>query len=326
MADELPRLLYLSDADVRAAALGPLEVLELLTRAFSERAAGRAEVPPKEGVHPAPDALLHAMPASIPDMGAVGLKWIAAYPGNRARQLPAVNGLVVLNDPDTGLPLAVMDAAWITAVRTAAASVLSARFLARPEASSLGVLGCGVQARSHLAAFAAAFPLRRVRVHDRHPERARALAQEMGPLLGLAIEPVDSVRAVVEGLDLVMTAGAIHRSAQGAVQPGWLQPGAFASLVDFDSAWSAGALQELDLICTDDLAQLQRFRVEGWFRDLPPVEADLAELVGGRKPGRTSDVQRTAACNLGLALGDVAVASRLYRIARERGLGTALRR
>ena len=316
------RWLSLSDADVRAATPGPLEVVELLTRAFQERAAGRAEVPPKDGVHPAPEAFLHAMPASIPALGAVGMKWIASYPGNRARELPAVNGVVLLSDPETGLPLAVMDAAWITAVRTAAVSVLSARFLARREARSLGVLGCGVQGRSHLAAFAAAFPLREARVHDRHPERARALATEMTATLGIAVAPVGSVREVVEGLDLVVTAGAIHRSSHGGVQPGWLAPGAFASLVDYDSAWSAAALRELDLLCTDDTAQLQRFREGGRFRDLPPLHADLAELVAGRKPGRTSPDQRTAACNLGLALGDVALAAQVYRVARERGLGT----
>lgn len=325
-AADSSRLLHLSDADVRGSGLAPLEVVDLLTRAFLERAAGRAEVPPKDGVHPVPEAFLHAMPASIPALGAVGLKWIAAYPGNRARDLPAVSGLVVLNAPDTGLPLAVMDAAWITAARTAAASVLSARFLARPEASALGVLGCGVQARSHLTAFAAAFPLSRVWVHDRHPERARALSEELSAVLGLGIEPVGSVREVVEGSDLVVTAGAIQRVPHGAVQAGWLAPGAFASLVDYDSAWSPAGLREIDLLCTDDRAQLERARGEGRFRDLPSVHADLAELVAGRKVGRTSPRQRTAACNLGLALGDVAIAAEVHRRALERGLGTWLPR
>jgi ornithine cyclodeaminase/alanine dehydrogenase len=256
----------------------------------------------------------------------VGVKWIAAYPGNRARQLPAVNGLVVLNDPETGVPRAILDAAWITAVRTAAASVLSARFLARQESGSLGILGCGVQARAHLSAFAAAYPLRQVRVHDRHLERSVALAREMEPQLGLPVEPVDTVREVVEGTDLVVTAGAIHSTPHGALQAGWLAPGAFASLVDYDSAWSPAALRELDLLCTDDTAQLQRARDGGRFQELPALHADLAELVAGRKPGRTSPGQRTAACNLGLALGDVAVAAQVYRVARERGLGTWLSR
>ena len=321
-----PRLHYLSDAEVRAAAPGPREVVELLTRAFEERAAGRTEVPPKDGVHPVPGALLHAMPASAPALGAVGVKWIAAYPGNRARELPAVSGLVVLNDPDTGLPVTVMDAAWITAIRTAAASVLSARFLARREAASLGILGCGVQARAHLAAFASAFRLQRVRVHDRHPERARALAEEMEAVVGCHIEPAGQVREVVEGLDLVVTCGAIQRVPSGVVQAAWLAPGAFASLVDFDSAWTAAALRELDLLATDDLPQLERFREAGWFRDLPAVSVDLAALVSGRIPGRTSAAQRTAACNLGLALEDVVVAVEVDRRARQRGLGTPLLR
>ena len=100
-------------------------------------------------------------------------------------------------------------------------------------------------------------------------------------------EPVDTVREVVEGMDLVVTAGAIHSTPHGAVQAGWLAPGAFASLVDYDSAWSPAALRELDLLCTDDTAQLQRARDGGRFQELPALHADLAELVR-KTEGRTN--------------------------------------
>ena len=115
------RFLYLSRADVERVGLDLRSIIDLLERAFREKAEGRVEMPPKPGIHPRPDAFLHAMAASIPGMQAAGLKWVAGFPENTARGLPYVSGLLILNDVETGLPLAVMDATWITAYRTGAA-------------------------------------------------------------------------------------------------------------------------------------------------------------------------------------------------------------
>src|SRR5678815_3343826 len=119
MADN--SLLYLSRADVAAAGLDMATVLARLEQAFREKGEGRVEMPPKPGVHTMPDAFLHAMPAYIPAQKAVGMKWVGGYPGNQARKLPYISGLLILNDPETGVPLAVMDCTWITAKRTGAA-------------------------------------------------------------------------------------------------------------------------------------------------------------------------------------------------------------
>ena len=108
--------------------------------------------------------------------------------------------------------------------------------------------------------------------------------------------------------DLVVTAGPILRTPHATIQPGWLQEGAFASLVDFDSYWSGAALQEADKFCTDDIPQLEHYRHVGYFQDIPPIHASLGELVTGAKPGRQSARERTMACNLGLALDDMATA------------------
>ncbi|RKY60680.1 MAG: ornithine cyclodeaminase family protein, partial [Candidatus Latescibacterota bacterium] len=109
------KLLYLSRADVEAVGLPMRRVIELLEDAFREKGMGRVEMPPKPGVHPRPDAFIHAMPAYIPATGAVGVKWVSGYPENTKRGLPYISGLIVLNDPDTGLPCCVMDATWVTA-------------------------------------------------------------------------------------------------------------------------------------------------------------------------------------------------------------------
>lgn len=319
-----PELLYLSRADVESVGLDVRTIIDLLERAFREKGEGRAELPPKPGVHPRPDAFLHAMAASIPELGAVGVKWVAGFPENPARGLPYVTGLVVLNDADTGLPVAVMDCTWITAWRTGAATALAARHLARPDSASVGILGCGVQGRTNLEALAAVFPVRRVRAYDRDPASQARYAREMSERLGVDVEGAADARAAVAGADLVVTAGPILKTPHATIGPGWLEPGAFASAVDYDSYWSGPALAALDRLATDDLAQFRAVRASGYFRDTPEPYADLGELVTGRKPGRASPAERTMAMNLGLALDDMAVAPELLRRAREKGLGRHL--
>ena len=123
------KILYLSRADVEAVHLSMKEIIHLLEQAFLEKGHGRVEMPPKPGVHTMPDAFIHAMPAYIPSMRSAGIKWVSGYPDNFKRGLPYISGLMILNDVETGIPYAVMDCAWITAMRTGAASALSAKYL-----------------------------------------------------------------------------------------------------------------------------------------------------------------------------------------------------
>ena len=139
------RVLYLSRADVEAIGLSMPRIVEVVEECLREKAAGRVEMPPKPGIHTRPDAFIHAMPAYLRSSDAAGLKWVGGYPGNSARGLPYITGLVILNDPVSGAPQAIMDATWITAFRTGAATAVAARHLARPDSSSLAMLGCGVQ-------------------------------------------------------------------------------------------------------------------------------------------------------------------------------------
>lgn len=322
MSDDL--LLYLSEADMRTAGLPMGGLLEALESAFRDLGDGRAEVPPKIGVHPSFTSFFHAMPALWPAGGVAAVKWVGSFPGNRDLGQPSISALVVLSDPTDGRPLAVMDGRWLTVRRTAACSALSARYLARRGARSVGVLGCGLQARAHVEAFRELLPLGEVRAFDRHRDRAAAFAEDVRREHGVAASAHDSLREVVEGMDLVLTAGAIAQLADPPIATGWLAPGAFACSVDYASPWSAGALAEVDLVCTDDRAQLEATRRSGPVARLPAVHADLAELITGRKPGRTAEAQRTLTCNLGLALADVVAAELVYRRAREAGLGTRL--
>ena len=317
-------LLYLSRGDVESLRIPMSDVIAAVEAALREKADGTAEMPPKPGVHPLPDAFIHAMPAFLGGMGAAGLKWVAGFPQNQDRGLPYITGLFILNDVETGFPLAVMDCTWITGVRTGAATAVAARHLARPESATLGIVACGVQGRTNLEALATLVPLTRVHAYDIVPGRARAYAEEMAARLDVEVEPVASAEAAVREMDLVVTSGPILKRPEPAIPAGWLAPGAFAAALDFDSYWSPAAMAEMDLLATDDAGQMAYYRTVGYFAATPEPHADLGDLVTARKPGRTDDTQRTLAINLGLAIEDVATARLVYRRAREAGVGVEL--
>lgn len=322
----MTHVLYLTDEDVRAACPPMSEVLGIVEQAFREKAKGGVEMPAKLGVHPFDESFLHAMPASIPAMGAVGIKWISAYPHNRERGVPQIAGMLILNDPETGLPVAILDAAWITAQRTGAASALGAKYMARRESRTLGILGCGVQGRSHLAALAHIFDLEAVSVYDIDRVSADRFAEEMSEIHGIGVAVVASPAEAVIDHDLVVTAGPITRVPHGTIEGGWLSPGAFAASVDFASYWSDTAGAEFDRISTDDRTQFDVYRNAGYFGGLPEPHVELEDLVSGKASGRCSDNERTMACFLGLALEDVALASRVVARALREGIGTRLPR
>lgn len=317
-------LLYLSRADVEAVGLEISTIIELLASAFFEKGKGQVEMPPKPGIHPQPDAFIHAMPAYIPGLRSAGIKWVGGYPENKQHGLPYISGLLILNDVETGFPYAVMDCTWITAYRTAAASALAARYLARPDSQVVGILACGVQGRTNLEALAALFDIQRVYAYDIDQDVQQRYVDEMAHKFDLEVIGVNQPEEAVVDSDLVVTSGPILKHPTPTITKGWLRPGAFASAVDFDSYWEPAALAELDKLCTDDLAQFHYYQSLGYFQDTPQPYADLGEILVGAQPGRERDNERTMAMNLGLALDDMAVAPEIYRRAKQLGIGTRL--
>ena len=319
-------LLYLSSEDILRLQVGVSDVLDALERMFLEKAEGRLEMPPKPGIHPTETGFIHAMPAFVPAMRAAGMKWVAAYPENAGTGLPQVSGLIVVNAPSTGLPTAILDSSWVTAMRTAAASALAAKHLARSGSEVLGILGCGVQGRSHVEAFIHLFPLQRVIAYDPNPAAVARFADVISRNHSVEVLPVDTPKDAITPSDMVVTAGPITKPPHATIPSGWLQPGAFASSVDFASYWSKDALAEFDRLCTDDLEQFEAYRGHGYFPGFPAGAVELAQLVAGSASGRRAAKERSFACNLGIAAEDVVVAQLLLGRALELGLGTRLPR
>ncbi len=328
-AMKLPEnILYLSQANVARTGLAMAEIIAIVERVFKEKGAGKVEMPPKPGIHPLPDSFIHAMPAYIPALSAAALKWVSGYPQNQAKGLPYITGLLVLNDPETGIPLAIMDAAWITAMRTGAASAVAAKHFVKPEPSVLAILGCGVQGRSHAEAMTAAFPsIKRVRAYDIAPENlSRYITEMSGQFPGVKFEKCTSPREAVRDADIIVTAGPIKKIPEPGIERGWVKPGVFACPVDFDTYWHRDALREFDKIVTDDLPQFRYYQQVGYFADFPDVYADLSDIVNGARPGRTSSAERIMSVHLGLAAEDAAVARRLFEIAVDKKIGQWLER
>jgi ornithine cyclodeaminase/alanine dehydrogenase len=310
---------YLSRSDVEAVGLSGPEVIEILNGAFRAKRAGDVEMPPKIGVHPREGAFIHAMPAYLSDADAVGLKWVAGYPSNQPLGIPYIHGLMVLSDAGTGRPLAVMDATWITELRTAAASMLGIRALASGTVEAMGMLGCGRQGSVHIELAQLVFPtLRRVTLFDRHPERAEALAAAHP---GLDAHVASAAEEIGAGADVVVSSAAIVREPERPLRRAHLKDAMVACAVDFDATLSEDLFEDAGIFVVDDLAQYRYYRQQGYFAGYPPEATELADVLADHAPRPRG---LSVYVPLGIALEDVAVAAEVNRRAADAGLGREL--
>ena len=317
--------LYLSRADVEKVGLPMAEIIAAVEGVFREKGEGRVEMPAKIGIHPAPDDFLHAMPAHIASPRTAGIKWVGNFLKNPARGLPTISGLLILNDPETGLPVAVMECTWITAKRTGAASAVAAKYLARGEAEVLAIIGCGVQGRSHTEAMLVQFPrIRRVVAFDSTAANLTRYLHEMQAVHRVSVVPASGTESAVREADIIVTATEIRKHPAPSIRPEWIKPGTFCMPVDFDAQFTPEAIRVMDLFYTDDAAQMEFYRSAGYFQATPKVQGDLGEVVAARKPGRGGSTQRTMAMHLGLAVEDVVTAVRIYDRAVAQGIGSRL--
>jgi ornithine cyclodeaminase/alanine dehydrogenase-like protein (mu-crystallin family) len=319
------KLLYLTRAEIEALALPPAEVIEAVEQALREKTRGQAEMPPKHWLAPTQDRFFSAMSSVLPAVSAAACKWQSGSPGNQQYGLPFITGLLILNDLETGAPIAVMDSTWLTAQRTAAATAVSARYLARTQARVLAILGCGVQGRTNVEMLRRVCPeLAEIQAFDIVPEALQRYAAEMTARHGLTVRSCPSPREAIAGADIVVTCGPITASPERVIEPGWLAPGALAVTLDYDCYWRAEALAAVDALYTDDQPQLEHLKHYGYFGAVRRLTGELGEVVAGLKPGRTGDGQMIISMNMGIALEDVSAARRIYDRAVVQKCGTWL--
>jgi ornithine cyclodeaminase/alanine dehydrogenase len=304
-------LLYLTREEVVRLLPAVPDQLDLVEETYRAVGAGRVELPPKPGIHPRPDSFIHAMPAYLRDDDVAALKWVAGYPANKERGLPYITGLIVLNDPETGVPAAIMDGAEITAARTAAASGVCIRRFAPEAWNRAAVLGAGEQGRFHAEVLRELNPDVAILAWDPHPERVVSL--------GDRVEAAPGPREAVEGSEVVVTAGPIVESPESPLTSGWLAERSLGLPIDFDFYFSAEAVEAAELFLVDDVGQFDYYRSLGHFQGWPQPEGSVGEALS-----RDSAPARVVCCNLGIGALDAAFAARVLAAARDRGIGAEL--
>jgi ornithine cyclodeaminase len=309
----------LLDADALRAAV---------SAALADLSAGRASMPTRiAALIPEQDALLAVMPAYLPGAGALTTKLVSLFPRNTDR--PTHQAVIVAFDPLTGSPAALMDGEAITAARTAAGSALATDLLARPDASTLAVLGAGVQARAHLRALPRVRQFREIVIAARDMAKGSALASEIATELGLRARAASFAEAV-RAADVVC---ACTHSAEPVVRREWLRAGTHVNSVGYNTAG-----REVD----DETVAAALVVVESRAAALAPppggsndlqwpirdglinathIHAEVGELVSGARPGRENASQLTLYKSVGVAVEDAAAAALVLRLARERGVG-----
>ena len=330
----LPPLRWLSASDV-VAAMPPLEErLALAERTMVALATpGGTEMPPKIAIHPRPDAaFVHAMPAML--RGAdlfgdlVGMKWVAGFATNNELGLPGISALVVLNDPATGIPIAIMDGGPITAQRTAAVSGLAMRRFGpaiegRPVRAAL--IGAGVQGHSHLPVFGHVLPGVELQVFDRDPRRAAMLADEAARTAGIGRTMLkESAREAVRGADVVVTAASFGPAEERqSMTNDWLAPGATVIPIDYATYCAAEVARDAALFLVDQREQYLFNRDGGNFDGYPDPDATIGEAIIA---GTTRPRGRVVVTHLGVGLSDVVYADAILRTAEAADLGVELPR
>ena len=322
MTDEL---LYLGAADIEALGLGVSEVFDAVDAILRQKSLGRTFLEPKLTVSTGAGATVSAMVGAAQEPAASVLKWLGVNAGNPARGLPQINALVVLNDTETGRVQTVMNGNWITGVRTAACSAIAAHGLARPDAATVGFAGCGLQARTHLAALRHVLPgLRHACLLGRTEAPVRALAEEV-EAAGMTVQIAHSPREVVAGMDVVVSSVPPSPGMRPFLDPGWLSPDAYVTAVDLGRSWIAEQWrQRFDVIVTDDHEQSGLLGRSGKMSYAGPFDAEIGDLATGACAGRTGPEQRTCLIFGGIALADLGLAALIDRVARQRSIGRLL--
>jgi ornithine cyclodeaminase/alanine dehydrogenase-like protein (mu-crystallin family) len=326
------RVLIMSHRDVLAA-LPLAACAEAMAAVLAERASGEAYMPLRSVMAPPGAAgFMGLMPcwrgSQHGNNGAFALKAVCIMPGNPARGLDAHQGLVTLFDGESGVPTAILDAAAITEIRTAAVTAVATGALARRDARTLAILGAGTQARAHLQALAGVREFEQVRVYAPTRAHARALIEQAGDMRG-ELTVALSAQDALHDADVVVTATSAR---EPVLRRDWLKPGAHVNAVgastpqarEIDTATVAASALFCDSreSLRNEAGEFQLAIREGLIAGEEHIRAELGEVLAGTAPGRRDDEELTLFRSLGLAIEDLAAAECAVRAATARGLGT----
>ena len=265
---------------------------------------------PKAVILPDDGRYMMAALAATDNPSLLAVKTVVLNPRNPEKGLPQINGLVTMLDSRSGLPVAILDGNWITAVRTAGLSATAAKYMARKDSSVAAFIGCGVQAKSHLNAFSDLFPLKEIRLVGRGKPNINSLCEE-AEKLSLSAVVCRSGEEAVTGADLVVSSVTYSPNFVPFLDANWLKPGSFAAITDLAAPWKKESFALLDQIAIDDLEQ--EAALPNKLLSPEFVTGDLSGLVTRQFKGRNRDNDRNAFIFRGHAMGDLALSVLAYQ-------------
>lgn len=320
------QILYLTLEDVKKVGLVETEVLDLTRLALLAHGEKNYEMPAKIGVHPYEDVFYHAMPAYVPAREAVGVKWVECYPSNPGRfNLPQTTGLLILNDVESGCPLAVMDATWVTAMRTPAVTVLAAGAL-HPGAETFAMFGCGVQGVEHCRYIVHTLPgLKRIYVYDIKEEAVENLVRIVQPQVDVEIMHGGSPESTAKSAEVLSSATVILQQQLAVVKDEWISAGQTILPCDLNTFWDPLTQRRSDKYIVDSADEHRLFAGAGYFPEgLPEIYGETGEVLAGVLPGREKVDEMIVCSNIGMAVCDVVVGKEVFRRALDKKIGQIL--
>ena len=321
--------LYLSQAECMNSGLTVQETIDTVRKTFIAHGNKEYEMPAKIGVHPHADVFYHAMPAYVPAQMACGCKWIECFPRNpKEHNLPQTSSVLVLNEMITGFPMAIMDGAWVTAMRTPAVTAVAAEALC-PDAETFGMFGCGVQGQGHVRFLPKTLKkLKKIYIYDVYEPMMDVLIEKVGAEAaadGVEIIKCKDPKEVVDNCECMCSATKITHETYDIVKKEWLRPGQTILPCDLNSFWEASIQRDADLYIVDSRSEHELFRDMGYFPEgMPNIVCETGEVVAGIHSGRTDKDQIIVCSNIGMSVFDVTVAKLVFDKALEKGSGTIL--
>jgi 2,3-diaminopropionate biosynthesis protein SbnB len=324
--------LYLTRADVWATGIDMPRVMAAVEDSFRLHHTGQVILPHKTvlDLGERERGRGNAMPAYVGgEYDVFGIKWIAGFPGNVLRHgLPRATGFFILNDSWKGIPLAIMDCTWLSAMRTGAVTGVGAKYLARPDSESVAMIGAGVQARTQLESLKVALPgLKEARAYDIRREAAEEYAAAMSEKLSMDVRAAASAEEAVRDADVIVT---VTVANEPIVKEAWMKPGSYFAAVGSYQEEEFAVVENSDKVVVDSVEDVMHRGTpvialmieDGRIRQEDVLE--LGEIICGEAPGRQRSDERIFFSPIGMGTEDVCVCSNVYRMAVEKGIGTRL--
>jgi|SRR5579862_4723768 len=319
----MANVLWLSRKIVEAVGLDPAECISLVRKSLEWQSQGLLEIPAKIGVHPPKGRHINAMPAFSEQLHTAGMKWVADFPHNRNLGLPTIQGIIVLNNADNGVPICVLDGSRITAVRTAAMTAISVLTCAVPNVHTVTIVGTGVEAETHVMTLPKALPrLKTIRIVGRTVRAATDFCERVRATASVPLQPFGDREDAVRTAEVVVTV--TNMINEPLLQSDWLCPGATVVVLD-NVGKEKSLLYSMDRVIVDDRRPFATEEVKHRFPNgVPHIDADIGEVLSSKVEARKCSTDRVLIMNLGSAGCDLVVAHDVYTRAVKKGLGTNL--